>query len=193
MSQVNRFVELLARARQGDEQASAALAEHYEPQVRMVARARLGAVLRPYLDSIDLVQSVHRSLMLGIRSNRFDIATPERLIALAVTIVRRKVARHWRRMRRQQRLDDSTSPQLADLVSSLSASDPAEIVALRDQTEQLFAQLNEDARRLIELRLEGYTTAEIARRLGCDAELLRVRLHRLRKRLKERGLLSDLL
>ena len=35
----------------------------YEPEVRLVARVRLGTALRPYLDSVDLVQSVHRSVL----------------------------------------------------------------------------------------------------------------------------------
>ena len=193
MSQTNRFVDLLARARAGDNEAIAQLTEQYEPQVRLVARARLGSSLRPYLDSVDLVQSVHRSLMLGLRNQQFDIATPERLIALAVTIVRRKVARQWRRLRRQQRMDSADAPELKDLVVSLSAADPAEVVAMRDQIDRLFAEMNEETRQLIEMRLEGYTTAEVARRTGCEPEMLRVRLHRLRRRLKECGLITDLL
>lgn len=190
-SQLTRFTDLLAKARTGDKHALALLAEEYEPQVRVVARARLGSALRPYLDSVDLVQSVHRSLMVGLRDNRFEIASPEGLVALALTIVRRKVARQWRRLRRQQRMDDPDSPDLAQIVAAVSSSDPAEIVALRDQTLRLFAEMSEAEQQLMEHRLEGYSTAEIARRMGCDAELLRVRLHRLRVRLRQRGLSSD--
>ena len=191
MSQPTRFADLLAKARSGDKTAMAQLAEEYEPQVRLVARARLGLALRPYLDSVDLVQSVHRSLMMGLRNDLYDVASPDRLVALAVTIVRRKVARQWRRHRRQQRMDGPDSPDLAHLVVSLSTSDPAEVVALQDQTSRLFAEMNDVDRQLIELRLEGYTTAEVSRRVGCDSEMLRVRLYRLRKRLKDCGLLSD--
>src|SRR6186713_2758496 len=106
----------------------ASIVERYEPEVRMVARARLGAALRPHLDSLDLVQSVHRSLIVGLRAERFDISTPENLIALAMTIVRRKVARHWRKLKRQQRLSHrGDSPDLPDLLGSLHSSetDPA--------------------------------------------------------------------
>src|SRR5438132_13964466 len=98
------FPALLARARQGDRGALTQLAQQYESKVRLVARVQLGPALRPYLDSVDLVQSVHRSLLLGLRENKFEIATPTQLLALALTMVRRKVARHWRRMQRQQRL-----------------------------------------------------------------------------------------
>src|SRR5437867_7881602 len=101
----NDFAALLARARGGDRQALEQLARQYEPKVRIVARVLLGPALRPYLDSMDLVQSVHRSLMLGLRVKKYDLAGPENLVALAVTLVRRKVARQWRHLQRQQRLD----------------------------------------------------------------------------------------
>ena len=59
----------------------AALVQSYESKVRLVARVLLGPALRPYLDSVDLVQSVHRSLMLGLRQDKFDISSPEKLMA----------------------------------------------------------------------------------------------------------------
>src|ERR1700677_2998952 len=97
------FGVLLASARAGDQAALVELARKYEPEVRIVAHVLLGPALRPHLDSVDLVQSVHRSLMLGLRNCKFDISSPEKLIALALTMVRRKVARHWRHLRKQQR------------------------------------------------------------------------------------------
>src|SRR5687768_12063834 len=98
------FEVLLSRARQRDPEAISALCRQYEPRLRVVARVLLGPALRPHLDSMDLVQSVHRSLLVGIRDEAFDISTPENLMALAVTMLRRKVSRHWRRAQRQQRL-----------------------------------------------------------------------------------------
>src|SRR5688572_12807585 len=103
-ARADNFAALLGRARQGDEAALAELAAKYEPEVRIDARVQLGQALRPYLDSMDLVQSVHRSLLVGLRQNKFEFASPENLIGLALTMVRRKVARHWRKLRRQHRL-----------------------------------------------------------------------------------------
>jgi RNA polymerase sigma factor (sigma-70 family) len=188
------FDELLLRARAGDESAMANIVERYEPEVRMVARARLGAALRPHLDSLDLVQSVHRSLIVGLRAERFDISTPENLIALAMTIVRRKVARHWRKLKRQQRLSHGgDSPDLPDVLGALNSTelDPARDVAVREAASQLVAQLDETERQVVELRLEGHTTAEVARQLNLDPDVLRVKLSRLRRRLRERGLLEE--
>jgi RNA polymerase sigma-70 factor (ECF subfamily) len=191
------FDELLRRARAGDRAAMESLVQQYEREVRIVARVRLGAALRPYLDSLDLVQSVHRSLMLGLRQDKFDISTPERLVALALTIVRRKLARQWRRLRRQKRLNEgqNSSDSLTDLLVLLSSpeSGPESIATFRDQTERWLSEMTDVERRVMELRLDGYTTAEVARQLGMDADVLRVRLSRLRRRLREQGLLSDYL
>jgi RNA polymerase sigma-70 factor (ECF subfamily) len=193
---VEDFAELLARVRAGDQAAMARLIALYEPQVRAVARVRLGAVLRAYLDSVDLLQSVHRTLIVGLRTEKFDISSPDKLIALAVTIVQRKVARHWRRAKRQSRdsLAGTAAQQLAERLLSLSSSepDPAATVEIREQVCQLIETLDETDRKLIELRLEGQSTAEAARRLGLDADVLRVRLSRLRKKLRDGKFIRDL-
>ena len=190
------FQQLMSRAKQGDELAMAELVKQYEPEVRMVASVRLGGFLRPHLDSVDLVQSVHKSLMLGLRRNQFDISSPEKLIALALTMVRRKVAKKWRKMRRQQRLESSgSSANLPDMLASLVSpdSDPAALTAQRAEIEEIFSKLSESERRLIELRMDGHSTVEVARKLGLDADVLRVNLSRLRKRLRDTGAMAELL
>lgn len=194
--QSDNFDELLTRAKAGDEGAMAELVAQYEPEVRMVARVRLGAALRPHLDSVDLVQSVHKSLMLGLQRDQYDISSPEKLVALALTMVRRKVAKQWRKMKRQQRLESGTaSGNVPALLASLCTpeSDPAAVASQKNEIEQIFSKLSDSERQLIELRMDGYSTAEAARELGLDADVLRVHLSRLRKRLRAAGVMSDLL
>src|SRR5262245_2403719 len=114
------FADLLKRARDGDGAALGQLARTYEGDLRIAARVHLGQALRPYLDSLDLVQSVHRSLMIGLRTDKVDVSNPGALIALALTMVRRKVARQWRRHRRQIRLaGGAAGDHPADVLASL--------------------------------------------------------------------------
>jgi RNA polymerase sigma-70 factor (ECF subfamily) len=189
------FADLLNQARQGDRAAWERLAQQYEPKIRLVARVLLGPALRPYLDSVDLVQSVHRSLMVGLRTEKFDISSPDKLMALAVTLVRRKVARHWRHLQRQQRLNQGPqdSGNLPHLLSSLSSprSDPAQAVQLNDSIQHLCNTLEDSERRMLDLRLQGYTPAEIAANLGIHPIALRVRMSRLRQRLQAEGVLTE--
>ncbi len=189
------FAALLAASRNGDPLAMTQLCEQYESKVRTVARVLLGPALRPHLDSTDLLQSVHRTLMIGLRDDKFDISTPEKLVALTTTIVRRKVARQWRRVRRQQRLTDTFSdasdlPSLFDALSS-PEHDPALAAQWKDEVGHLCRQLNDTERRILELRSFGYTTAEIAEQLGLQHVTLRVRLTRLRERLRSAGVVNE--
>jgi RNA polymerase sigma factor (sigma-70 family) len=191
------FAELLEKARGGDQAALTRLAEQYEPKVRVVARVLLGPSLRPYLDSVDVVQSVHRSLLAGLRVGKFDLSTPANLVALAVTMLRRKVARQWRHLRKQQRL--SLGGELpredgpADPLDARpgEAADPAAEAAFRDAAGALYEQLNETEQQMLDLRLQGFTTDEIAARLGLNPIALRVRFSRLRKRLEANGVPTD--
>jgi RNA polymerase sigma-70 factor (ECF subfamily) len=189
------FGDLLARARRGEQEALTLLVQQYEPKVRMVARVLLGPALRPHLDSVDLVQSLHKSLLLGLRQGKYAISGPDSLLALALTLVRRKAARHWRRLRRYRRLGSGSGEtgSTADLLTSLSSprDDPSQAAQFHDQVEHLWANMNEVERRLLELRLEGYTTAEVALMLGLSTVALHVRLTRLRQRLRASGVLDD--
>jgi RNA polymerase sigma factor (sigma-70 family) len=192
--QSQQFLSLLEAARGGDAASLAELVRLYEPQLRVVARARLGPALRPYLDSVDLVQSVHRSLLVGLRQDKFDISTPQNLIGLALTLVRRKVARHWRRLQRQQRIETGTEPnQLAERLQTLSNSgdDPARAAEFNDALRHVCMLLDATERRVIALRLQGFSIAEVARSMEIEPHLLRVRLGRLRQRLHSLGVLND--
>ena len=167
--------------------AQTRLCQEYEKQVYIVVRVLLGPLLRPHLDSIDLIQSVHRSLLAGLRDKKFDIATPENLVALACTMVRRKVARQWRKHKRQTRLSTNTSDSqvLSETLQSLFCreDDPSKIAEYRSSLEKLCESLNPIERQMLERKLEGYTTGEVAEQLGMHPVAIRVRWSRLRVRL----------
>ncbi|HEV3202776.1 MAG TPA: sigma-70 family RNA polymerase sigma factor [Gemmataceae bacterium] len=187
----NEFLALVERVRQGDQEALAQLIQQYEPELRLAAHFRLGSSLRRFMDSMDLVQSVHHSLMMGLRQQKFDVTTPEKLLALAGIILKRKIALHWKRLKFQQNLDaGSDETREVDKVLA-EKEDPAKLAQVRDQISFLCRTLNATERRLVELRLLGYSTAEVAREMGIAPDPLRVALARLRTRLRATGLLKD--
>lgn len=190
------FADLLARAANGDPTALDELARGYEDKIRIVARVLLGPSLRPYLDSVDLAQSVHKSILIGLRENKFSVEGPDQLVALALTVLRRKAAKQWRHLQRQRRLSGDGSSRrdnLSNLLSELSPAtdDPAQAAQFRDQVEHLCTHLDDVERQILDLRLEGHTPAEIADRIGISRVALRVRLTRLRQRLHASGVASD--
>jgi RNA polymerase sigma factor (sigma-70 family) len=120
------------------------------------------------------------------------------LIGLAVTIVRRKAAKHWRHLKRQQRLscvDDGSSESFVETMLSLRSpqSDAESEVMNNELVADWLKDLDPVEQQLIQLRLEGYSTVEVARTLALDPDVLRVKLSRLRKRLRERGFADNLL
>ena len=67
------FETLLERINKGDESALADLLQQYGPAIRRAARRHLGPGLRPVIESLDLVQSLHHVLLVGMRDNRLAI------------------------------------------------------------------------------------------------------------------------
>lgn len=187
--------DFFRRLQGADEEALAALLREYEPEIRRAASVRLGPLLRPHLDSLDLVQSVFITLLKGLRDDKFHIAGPQELVALSAEIIRRKVAQVWKRMKRRTELNVQLTGTHEDaehvVVGRPDSPDPATEAEVNDGIARMLDEVDEADRKLLELRLQGLTTAEAARALDADPDVLRVRLSRLRRRLTERGLLSD--
>jgi RNA polymerase sigma-70 factor (ECF subfamily) len=183
---------LLRRVRLGDEDALAELTRRYEPEVLLAARALLGPALRGRLDPADLVQSVHHTMLQGLRLNKFDFSSDRQLLGLALTLVRRKVARHWRLCRREQPFDPHAAETCGspELLTHSGGRDPADEAQYNEAVERVFDRLDGLDRLLVELRLQGLSTAEVARQLGEDPDVLRVRLSRLRCRLRDSQVLQ---
>jgi RNA polymerase sigma factor (sigma-70 family) len=187
------FASLVMKVKLGDREALMDLLGRYERQVHQVARHLLGRKLQPRLDPSDLVQSVHRTLILGLRDNKISVCSQEKLVSLAVTVARNKIARAARDLRYQERhlLPLLETAQVDAATIRIEREDPARQVEYDDVIESLSNQLKEADRLLLRLRLEGHSTAEIARRLGQNADVLRVRLSRLRQQLRESNQLSE--
>src|SRR5262245_35037732 len=119
----------MQQARAGDQAAFAELVRRYEPEVRIVVRVILGPELRPHLDSMDVMQSVHRTLLRGLRGEQFHIDSPQHLVSLAVQMARHKVAKKWRHVKRQERMaePDRAQDSLPDFLTRLVSPeiDPA--------------------------------------------------------------------
>lgn len=189
----NDFLDLLSRVRGGDDDAAAELVRRYERAVLRSVRSRLGRSMRSAMDSMDVMQSVHRSLLTGVKSQRFQLASPQQLIGLAVVMVQRKVARHWRKLKqfpidKSATADQSAATALASIASDESA--PAEMAAASDLLDRLLGQLGDLDQQLVRLKLEGHSSVEAAAILGKEPAFIRMRWSRLRQVLRDGGYLD---
>src|SRR5437870_10406228 len=184
---LNRFAQLVEQVKSGDDVAMSQLMEQYHEPLKRAASQLIGKALRSQLDSADLVQSVQIILWLGLRTGKFTLGSPDSLLALAKTLLRRKVARYWRVMKPQ--LTTAADPSMMDTVVDQAfypvsqEPNPQESSEFDDLVEHFLVHLGDLDRQLVKLRFQGYSTADAARHLNFDAGHIAVRLGRLHIRL----------
>jgi RNA polymerase sigma factor (sigma-70 family) len=161
----------------GDQVAAQKLWERYGKSLTRYARRRFQSVFSPAEDEEDLVQSVFRVLWAGATQGRFDdVENRDELWWLMLAITRRRALNRQAYNQRQKR-GTVTVPlngpadgdgHASDFAANLAGSHPPPelILMLSEQQQRLFAMLRDDVLRSIaQLRLEGYTHEEIARKL----------------------------
>jgi RNA polymerase sigma-70 factor (ECF subfamily) len=167
-----RSGDLLARWRAGDAEAATELFRRYADRLIALARSRLSAKLARRVDPEDVVHSAYRSFFADARDGRFELQRGGDLWRLLVAITLHKLNHQVRSNQRQKRaLDREQSFGSEDGLLAMHAHllthepTPLEAVALADQLEQVLGRLNPQYRCIVELRLQGYTIAEIASQL----------------------------
>jgi len=171
---------------EGDEQVAGEFWEQYGARLQGLAARHLTTRLYRREGPDDVVQSVCRTFFRRARVGQFELSDSESLwrllCAITVTKVRQKARFHGRQKRRFHReksLDDS-GPGMADF--GAPEPTPAEAVEFADQIQQLMADLDEEERRLVELKLQQATSLEIAEQLGCSERTVRRILKRVESR-----------
>jgi DNA-directed RNA polymerase specialized sigma24 family protein len=186
---------LIERLEAGDHEAAQPLWERYYPRLVELARKHLRGTSRRAADEEDVALSAFDSFCRGVEGGRFpQLKDRDGLWALLVLITVRKaadLANYNQRERRgggQVRGDSALEPhegeQTAGGFAQVEAGDPTPDVAVQlvEEFHGLLDRLGSDELRSIAVwKLEGYTNAEIAERLGCAEVSVRRRLRLIRK------------
>ena len=179
----------------GDHEAAQPLWERYYPRLMGLARERLRGTTRRVADEEDVALSAFDSFCRGVEQGRFpQLKDRDGLWALLVLITVRKAAdlvQYNRRERRgggQVRGDSAWAGRNGDVgadgLADIAAGDSTPDVAaqLAEEFQCLLDRLGSDElRRIAVWKLEGYTNAEIAGRLGCAQVSVERRLRLIRK------------
>jgi RNA polymerase sigma-70 factor (ECF subfamily) len=180
MLEENSFRDLIRRVRAGDEAAATELVRRYEPTIRRVARVRLADDrLRRQLDSMDICQSVFASFFVRAALGQFELDTPDQLLALLLSMSRRKLidrAREEGAARRDFRRMMPEGLEGKDFVAAEPS--PSVEVATGELLVEFRKRLTDEERRLAEQRAAGRDWAEIAAECGGSPEALRKQLSR---------------
>jgi RNA polymerase sigma-70 factor (ECF subfamily) len=174
---------LVRLAQRGDGEAYAELVRRHQRRVFSLAIS----ILRRHEDAEDVAQQVFLKAYVSLP--RFDCRSA--LSTWLYKITANECWDHLRRRRsRPQLLEAELSEAQAYAVENVStvegATGPAERVALRQQVENLLAQLGEQDRQMLILReVEGFSVKEVSEILGVNVNTVKVRLFRARARLAQ--------
>jgi RNA polymerase sigma factor (sigma-70 family) len=177
--------QFLARIRAGDEDAARELLRRYEAKVRLVVRRQLPKLMRSRFDSQDFVQSIWGSFFRRIKDSPLELQDAGNLIGFLARAARNKVIDEYRRassrkhdMRREESMwEGAEHRELADAAETAS-----EVAEASEALVQLRGLLPENRREVLELKAAGFSTAEIAARLGLSERTVRRVIEDLRRR-----------
>jgi RNA polymerase sigma-70 factor (ECF subfamily) len=184
--------ELMARWREGDEDAAGELFRRYAERLLALARSRLSARLARHVDPEDVVQSAYKSFFTGARAGRFALQRSGDLWRLLVAITLHKLQRQAERLSagkravaRERRLGEEAGPFGIEAQVLAREPTPAEAAALADTLEQVLRGLGPLERRMVELRLEGHGLEEIAGLVRRSERTVRRLLEQVKQRLRQ--------
>ena len=181
MGEDTSFEELMRRVRAGDGAAAEQLVRRYEPTIRRVVRVRLvDARLQRLFDSMDICQSVFGSFFIHAALGDYDLATPEQLLGLLVTMSRKKVVDQSRRAGAARRDYRRTKEAAGGREKQLAADDasPSRQVAGQELLDEFRRRLTDAERQIAERRSAGLNWQEVAAELGGNPDALRKQLAR---------------
>jgi RNA polymerase sigma factor (sigma-70 family) len=162
---------LFARARAGDDAAWKALFDKCYPKVIRVVRRKLNPPMRSLYDSTDFASDVMKSL--AANAGRLDFPSFSSLMAFLVGVAEQKVIDEYRKVHNLKRDINRNRPLDAGPggegdATRLIGNDPtASQIALASEANELLLEgrtLREQS--VIEMRKQGYSPSEIARRSG---------------------------
>jgi RNA polymerase sigma-70 factor (ECF subfamily) len=169
--------------------------EHYRDYLRLLSRVGFNARLRALADSSDVVQQT--LLRAHERIDQFRGANEAEFLAWLRAILARQLADlarragqpHWEKKQSLEAALEQSSGRLASWLADEQPS-PGEQVQRREELLRLaeaLARLPEDQRTALELHhLEGYSVAEVGRRMDRSAGSVAGLLHRGLKALRAR-------
>lgn len=171
--------------------------ERVGPHLQRIAESRLPSGIRRRVGAEDIVQSACRTFFRRASQGQLELTDAEKLWRLlcAITLnkLREKVRFHLRQRRSVAReqpppaTDDDTRRHGFDGAATIAS--PDESAGFAELFQHVIASLDGKEQKYVQLRLEEYSTKEIARSLGCTERTVQRIAKRVQSRL--RGLLKE--
>jgi RNA polymerase sigma-70 factor (ECF subfamily) len=193
MDEVTSFPEMMGRLRSGDDSAARAVFDRYSRRLVALARQRFDRRLASRVDPEDVVQSAFKSFFIRHRNGAIRLDDWDELWGMLALITLRKCVDrvdYLRAGRRDVRREVS-APEGEDPPWQFAPGReprPEEAVALSEAVDRLFRAVDDDDRPILELSLQGYSTAEIGLRTGRALRSVQRVREQIRKRIERDAL-----
>lgn len=186
------FQRLMNDLRDGDPNAAREVFEKFTRRLAGLAAANLPDMIKPKVDPEDIAQSVLRTFFRRHVEGQFEPKNWDNLWTLLAKIAIRKCGHqieHLYAARRDVRRDaspPSTSPDQSTLswVPADPSPSPEEAAVFTETMQLVLGQLDDRERPIVELRLQGFDIAEIARQVGRSQRTVHRLLDGVRARLE---------
>jgi RNA polymerase sigma factor (sigma-70 family) len=178
-------VGLFARAQAGDQIAWSELFRECYPKVQRVVRRRINGPLRRYVDSTDIASDVFGDLAKKAATFRFETVDDVRRYLVDAAYKRiideqRRLLARKRDARRDQHLGGGAAGRDPWALSSGEPT-PSQHAVAHETAEKLRAiPVDDDGRRILELRGEHYNNEEISGMTGWTVRKVQRFLERIR-------------
>lgn len=178
--------DLIRRLRDGSNTAAREVFDRYVERLLGLAKRRIGARMNSRVDPEDVVQSVFRTFFSRMKNDQFHINAEDDLFKLLVRITVHKTLRQIAHHKAAKRDPGHEVAQGSDaqemLMQAMDAEPtPETVVTFMDTLEHFLSQLPDQDRQILELRLQGHSTEEIATQLGSYDRKIRRVLERIRE------------
>lgn len=182
------FRELTDRLKEGSEEAFLEILQDYSPYVMRSVRRSLDRRLRTRFDSQDFAQLVWMTVH-EHRDRLAECRSPDSLVALLVTIAKRKVRHEFRRHLQAEKQNIGREHAIGNdsFVIPLpdhTAEHPSQVVIAQEQWNLMVSEEPEKYRRILELRRDGLTLGEIAEQVGVNERTVRRVIQKLTDKLE---------
>jgi len=183
--------EYVTRLRAGEPGACTQFWGEFGDAMKRLSDRNISPNMQQRVDAEDVVQSVCRTFFRRANEGEFLLEDSNSLWRLLCAITVAKTRRHIRFHRSQKRDVNAEQRQSAssDVATDSNLPEkgerPEQQAEFADQLDHIFAQLDEEERRIVEARLQGLDNFAIAEQLECSERTVRRILNRIETRLHD--------
>jgi RNA polymerase sigma factor (sigma-70 family) len=182
----------IAAWRAGDPQAARQLVDQYLDRLLALAKRRISQRLASRVDPEDIVQSVFRTFFMRAKDGQFKLKDQDDLCKLLMRITVHKVLKqveYHTAGKRDANLETEQGNRSTERMHELLAKEPTPEAQVEfiDQLEMLLSMYSPKERKILEMRMNGFSERDIAADLNVTDRTVRRLFERIRGQAEDAG------